>query len=80
MGLIVAGQLGLTANQVELLGYLLLGFGNAQIADAIGRSEATVRYRLTSLYRAMGVSGRRAAIQRARELGLDSITTGQGQA
>jgi DNA-binding CsgD family transcriptional regulator len=71
--LVVAGQLGLTANQIELLNYLMLGFGNAQIADAIGRSEATVRYRLTALYRQLGVVGRRGAIQRARALGLDSI-------
>jgi DNA-binding CsgD family transcriptional regulator len=74
--LVVAGQLGLTANQVELLGYLQLGFGNAQIADAVGRSEATVRYRLTSLYRALGVTGRTAAIERARDLGLGSIAGG----
>jgi DNA-binding CsgD family transcriptional regulator len=71
--LVVAGQLGLTANQMELLGYLVLGFGNAQIADAIGRSEATVRYRLTALYRRMGVGGRAAAVERARDLGLDSV-------
>lgn len=71
--LMVAGQIGLTADQVELLGYLLLGFGNYQIADAIGRSEATVRYRLTRLYRSLGVKGRRAAVQRARDLGLDSL-------
>ena len=71
--LMVAGQIGLTADQVELLGYLLLGFGNHQIADAIGRSEATVRYRLTSLYRSLGVRGRRTAVQRARDLGLDSL-------
>jgi DNA-binding CsgD family transcriptional regulator len=74
--LVIAGQLGLTANQIELLGYLVLGFGNAQIADAFGRSEATVRYRLTALYRALGVTGRRAAVQRARDLGLDSIAAG----
>ena len=74
--LIVAGQVGLTADQVELLGYLLLGFGNHQIADAIGRSEATVRYRLTGLYRALGVQGRRTAVQRARDLGLDSLIRG----
>jgi DNA-binding CsgD family transcriptional regulator len=71
--LVVAGQLGLTANQIELLSYLLLGFGNAQIADAIGRSEATVRYRLTALYRDLGVNGRRGALDRARALGLDSF-------
>jgi DNA-binding CsgD family transcriptional regulator len=75
--LLVAGQLGLTANQVELLGYLVLGFGNAQIADAFGRSEATVRYRLTSLYRALGVTGRRAAVQRARDLGIAGFTAGR---
>lgn len=71
--LVVAGRLGLRADEVELLGYLLLGFGNAQIAEAIGRSEATVRYRLTGLYRSLGVRGRREAIGRARELGLDGI-------
>jgi DNA-binding CsgD family transcriptional regulator len=74
--LIVAGQIGLTADQIELLGYLLLGFGNNQIADAIGRSEATVRYRLTGLYRSLGVTGRRTAVQRARQLGLDSLVRG----
>ena len=33
-------------------------------------SEATVRYRLTRLYRALGVRGRKAAVARAREIGL----------
>ncbi|MCI0583846.1 MAG: LuxR C-terminal-related transcriptional regulator [Chloroflexi bacterium] len=60
-----------------MLGYLVLGFGNAQIADAIGRSEATVRYRLTALYQVLEVSGRRAAVHRARELGLDSLGLGR---
>jgi DNA-binding CsgD family transcriptional regulator len=77
--LMVAGQVGLTADQAELLGYLLLGFGNPQIADAIGRSEATVRYRLTSLYRSLGVRGRRGAVQRAHDLGLDSLIRDLGQ-
>jgi DNA-binding CsgD family transcriptional regulator len=71
--LVVAGRLGLKADEVELLGYLLLGFGNAQIAEAIGRSEATVRYRLTGLYRSLDVRGRREAIRTARELGLSGF-------
>ncbi len=71
--LVLAGRLGLRADEIELLGYLVLGFGNAQIAEAIGRSEATVRYRLTGLYRSLDVRGRRAAILRARELGFDEI-------
>jgi DNA-binding CsgD family transcriptional regulator len=73
--LVVAGRLGLRADEIELLGYILLGFGNVQIAEAIGRSEATVRYRLTGLYRSLGVRGRREAIERARELGLDGIVS-----
>jgi DNA-binding CsgD family transcriptional regulator len=71
--LVLAGRLGLRADEIELLGYLVLGFGNAQIAEAIGRSEATVRYRLTRLYRSLDVRGRREAILRARELGFDGI-------
>lgn len=65
-----AGQAGLTIQQDEVLRYLLLGLANQEIADAIQVSEATVRYRLTRLYRTLGVSGRREAADRARELGL----------
>ena len=36
-------------------------------------SEATVRYRLTRLYRCLGVKGRKAAAERARELGLGAL-------
>jgi DNA-binding CsgD family transcriptional regulator len=67
---IAAGEVGLTAQQAELLAYLLLGLTNQEIADAIQVSEATVRYRLTRLYRTLGVVGRRRASARARELGL----------
>jgi DNA-binding CsgD family transcriptional regulator len=67
---LAAGQAGLTVLQAELLPYLLLGLTNQEIADAIQVSEATVRYRLTRLYRALSVSGRKQAADRARELGL----------
>jgi len=68
---LTAGQLGLTADQAELLSYLVLGLSNLEIADAVGASEATVRYRLTRLYRALGVRGRLAAARRAKELGIN---------
>jgi DNA-binding CsgD family transcriptional regulator len=67
---LAAGEAGLTALQAELLPYLLLGLSNLEIADAIQVSEATVRYRLTRLYRNLGVSGRKQAADRSRELGL----------
>ena len=73
--LVLAGRLGLRADELELLSYLVLGFGNAQIAEAIGRSEATVRYRLTGLYRSLDVRGRRGAVTRAREIGFDRVVT-----
>jgi DNA-binding CsgD family transcriptional regulator len=59
--------------QIELLAYLMLGLTNQQIADAASVSEATVRYRLTPLYRTLGVRGRKAAAERARELGLGDL-------
>lgn len=71
--LLTAGQLGLTAIQTELLAYLMLGLTNQEIADAAGVSEAAVRYRLTRLYRKLGVRGRKAAADRAREFGLGEL-------
>jgi DNA-binding NarL/FixJ family response regulator len=67
---VAAGRIGLTAIQAELLTYLVMGLSNQEIADATGVSESAVRYRLTRLYRAFGVRGRREAAQFARELGL----------
>lgn len=65
-----AGQVGLTALQAELLAYLELGLSNQEISDATRVSEAAVRYRLTRLYRILGVAGRKQAAARARELGV----------
>ncbi len=76
--LLTAGQLGLTAMQTELIAYLILGLSNQEIADALSVSEATVRYRLTRLYRVLDVRGRKAAAERARELGLDALVAGTG--
>ena len=71
--LLTAGQLGLTAMQTELIAYLILGLSNMEIAEAMSISEATVRWRLTRLYRVLDVRGRKAAAARARELGLDAL-------
>jgi DNA-binding CsgD family transcriptional regulator len=75
---LAAGQLGLTAAQAELLSYLVLGLSNLEIADAVGASEATIRYRLTRLYRTLGVRGRGAAASRAREIGINGTMRTNG--
>jgi DNA-binding CsgD family transcriptional regulator len=72
---LAAAQLGLTVVQTELLSYLVLGLTNQEISDATNVSEATVRYRLTRLYRALGVQRRRDAVRRALALGLALPTT-----
>jgi DNA-binding CsgD family transcriptional regulator len=77
---LAAGRLGLTAIQAELLSYLMLGLTNMEIADATRLSEAAVRYRLTRLYRVLGVSGRRQAADRARDLGLPGVASRGSQA
>jgi len=74
--LLAAGRAGLTVIQAELLAYLALGLSNQEIADATRVGEATVRYRLTQLYRALGVHGRKAAIRRAVDLGIASTDSG----
>ena len=71
---IAAGQVGLTAVQAELLAYLMLGLTNYEISDAVGLSESAVRYRLTHLYRTLGVKGRKEAAAHAHALGISPPT------
>ena len=71
--LLAASREGLTVIQAELLAYLALGLTNQEIADATKVSVPTVRYRLTRLYRALGVRGRKEAAERARALGLSRM-------
>jgi DNA-binding CsgD family transcriptional regulator len=73
--LLAAAHSGLTVIQAELLAYLTMGLTNQEIADATRVSEATVRYRLTRLYRALAVHDRKGARRRAEELGLGSTLT-----
>jgi DNA-binding CsgD family transcriptional regulator len=67
---LAAAQLGLTLVQAELLAYLVLGLTNREIAEATNVGESTVRYRLTRLYRVLGVHRRHEAVRRALALGL----------
>jgi DNA-binding NarL/FixJ family response regulator len=56
------GAQALSAFEVMLLAHLCEGASNLQIALRIGRSEKTVRNRLSVLYQKLGVPNRAAAV------------------
>ena len=60
----------LTPRESEVLGYLRLGYTNAQIATALGSAERTVRNQLSSAYTKLGVGSRAEAVALSAELGL----------
>jgi DNA-binding CsgD family transcriptional regulator len=61
-------EVGLSPADAHLLACIALGLTNRQIADVMQVSNGRVRYRLTLLYRTLGVDGRAQAAERAREL------------
>jgi len=60
----------LTARETMMIGLLLSGMRNREIAARLSTSEATVKWHLYNLYSKLGVNNRTAAIHRARALGL----------
>lgn len=59
-----------TTDEIELVGHLAIRATAREIASALHVSETTARRRITRLYHALGVNDRRAAVARARALGL----------
>ena len=64
--------------EAEVLLYLSQGHSNKEIARLIGMSPDTVKYRLKSVFRKIGVSKRRDAVRISAERGL--IPNGVGSA
>ncbi len=60
----------LTVRELELLAYLPSRLTNAELAARCFVSVNTVKTHMAHIYRKLEVSGRDAAIARARELGL----------
>lgn len=58
---------GLSAREREILGLLVTGAGNRDIARALFISESTVKGHLVNLYAKLGVDNRTAAARVARE-------------
>jgi len=64
------GKLMVTDRERAILRLVESGSHNAEIADHLGYSEATVRADLLRMSRLLGATGRREVVRRARELGL----------
>lgn len=60
----VARGWGLSPRQSRVLGELVLGKSNKEIADALGCAEVTVEYHLSAIRRKTGLRGRTALIAR----------------
>jgi DNA-binding CsgD family transcriptional regulator len=60
----------LTSREVDVLRALALGGSNAQIGESLFVSGNTVKSHLASIYRKLGVDGRREALEAGRRLDL----------
>ncbi len=60
----------LSGRELEILGYLVDGWSNAEIASALGIGPRTVRFHLEGIYSKLAVSRRGEAAREALRLGL----------
>ena len=65
-----AGSLALTSRELDVLRQVALGQTNAEIAEALFVSEATVKTHLNRTFDKLGVRSRTAAVARARAEGI----------
>lgn len=68
----LGAQNGLSRRETKVLMMISEGSSNKFIANALGLSEATVKFHLSNTYRKLGCTRRREAISAARALGLVS--------
>jgi ATP/maltotriose-dependent transcriptional regulator MalT len=66
----VPGAPAISGREHEILEYIADGWSNEEIADRLGLSLATVKFHVSSLFRALGVGRRTEAVREAISLGL----------
>jgi DNA-binding NarL/FixJ family response regulator len=55
-------EIGLTGRQADVLGLMVKGSSNREIADLLGLSEGTVKIHITAIFKALGVTSRTQAL------------------
>ena len=68
-----AGAPSLTARERSVLEQMALGLANKQIAAALGISERTVKFHVSSLFAKLGAANRTDAVLRAAQVGLIAL-------
>jgi DNA-binding NarL/FixJ family response regulator len=62
---------GLTERQGQVLGLMVRGLSNREIADHLLLSEGTVKIHVTAIFKALGVASRTQALVAAARYGID---------
>ncbi len=63
----------LTGREIEVLQFVAQGLANKQIGLAMGISEHTVKFHISSIYAKLGVGNRTEAVRRGVRLGLIAL-------
>lgn len=64
-------EIGLTDRQGQVLGLMVRGLSNRDIADQLGLSEGTVKIHATAVFKALGVNSRTQALVAVTRYGVD---------
>lgn len=64
-------DVGLTDRQAQVLGLMVRGLSNREIAEQLGLSEGTVKIHATAVFKALGVSSRTQALVAVARYGID---------
>ena len=72
-------QFGLTPRELEIIGAILGGYSNHDIAQRFSISEKTVKHHLTNIFDKLGVSNRLelALFALHHKIGIEAVPTGQ---
>jgi len=64
-------EIGLTDRQGQVLGLMVRGLSNRDIAEQLGLSEGTVKIHATAVFKALGVNSRTQALVAVARYGID---------
>lgn len=67
---VVPADIGLTGRQSDVLGLMVKGSSNREIADLLGLSEGTVKIHITAIFKALGVTSRTQALVAVARKGI----------